>query len=149
MGLKSVVSHLTSKVPVMVFNVECGNDWVTKEVGRWECEVKVSHYNDVIISVLASLVTGLSSIYSTVCSGADQRKHQSSASLVLVRGIHRWQTSRECHGTPMMINWYWFSFNSLTSSDLNLCWASSMIPQWRHKGQNHLDKSLNIANQIK
>ena len=27
--------------------------------------------------------------YSTVCSGADQRKHQSSASLAFVRGIHR------------------------------------------------------------
>ena len=29
-------------------------------------------------------------IYSTVCSGAKQRKHQSSASMVFVRGIHRW-----------------------------------------------------------
>ena len=28
--------------------------------------------------------------YSTVYSGADQRKHQSSASLAFVRGIHRW-----------------------------------------------------------
>ena len=26
----------------------------------------------------------------TVCLGADQRKHQSSASLAFVRGIHRW-----------------------------------------------------------
>ena len=26
----------------------------------------------------------------TVCSGADQRKHKSSASLAFVRGIHRW-----------------------------------------------------------
>ena len=29
-------------------------------------------------------------VYSTVYSGADQRKHQSSASLAIVRGIHRW-----------------------------------------------------------
>ena len=29
-------------------------------------------------------------VYSTVNSGADQRKHQSSASLAFVRGIHRW-----------------------------------------------------------
>ena len=28
--------------------------------------------------------------YSTVCSGANQRKHQSPASLAFVRGIHRW-----------------------------------------------------------
>ena len=42
-------------------------------------------------------------VYSTVYSGADQRKHQSSASLAFVRGIHRgpvnsphkWQVMRE------------------------------------------------------
>ena len=40
-------------------------------------------------------VTGLcegnpSTACSTVCSGADQRKHQSPASLAFTRGIHRW-----------------------------------------------------------
>ena len=34
-------------------------------------------------------ITGVSIVYKTVCSGADQRKHQSSASLAFVRGIHR------------------------------------------------------------
>ena len=29
-------------------------------------------------------------VYSIVCSGADQRKHQRSASLAFGRGIHRW-----------------------------------------------------------
>ena len=29
------------------------------------------------------------SIYSTICSGADQRKHQSSASLTFVTGTHQ------------------------------------------------------------
>ena len=48
------------------------------------------YYNDVVMSVMASQITGVSIVYSTVCSGADQRKHQSSASLALVRGIHRW-----------------------------------------------------------
>ena len=47
------------------------------------------HYSDVIISVMASQITGVSIVYSTVCSGADQRKHQSSKSLACVRGIHR------------------------------------------------------------
>ena len=35
-------------------------------------------------------ITSLTIIYSTVYSGAHQRKHQSSASLAFVRGIHRW-----------------------------------------------------------
>ena len=38
---------------------------------------------------MASQNTGLSIVYSTVYSGADQRKHQSSASLAFVSGIHQ------------------------------------------------------------
>ena len=38
---------------------------------------------------LASQITSLTIVYSTVYSDADQRKHQSSASLAFVRGIHR------------------------------------------------------------
>ena len=49
----------------------------------------VLHYSVVIMSPMASQITGVSIVYSTVCSGADQRKHQSSASLAFVRGIHR------------------------------------------------------------
>ena len=38
---------------------------------------------------IASQITSLTIVYSTVYSDADQRKHQSSASLAFVRGIHR------------------------------------------------------------
>ena len=48
-----------------------------------------SHYNDVIMSMIASQITSLTFVYSTVYSGADQRKHQGSASLAFVWGIHR------------------------------------------------------------
>ena len=41
------------------------------------------------MGAMASLITSLTSVYSTVHPGADQRKHQSSASLAPVRGIHR------------------------------------------------------------
>ena len=47
------------------------------------------HYNDVTMSTMASQITNLTIVYSTVYSGADQRKHQSSVSLAFVRGIHR------------------------------------------------------------
>ena len=49
-----------------------------------------NHYSDVIVGAMASQITSLTIVYSTVYSGADQRKHQSSASLASVRGIHRW-----------------------------------------------------------
>ena len=47
------------------------------------------HYSNVIIIVMASQVTGVSIVCLTICSGADQRKYQSSESLAFVRGIHR------------------------------------------------------------
>ena len=39
---------------------------------------------------MAFQITGVLIVYSTVYSGANQRKHHSSASLAFVRGIHRW-----------------------------------------------------------
>ena len=48
-----------------------------------------SHYNDVIMGAMASRITSLKVVFATVSSDADQGKHQSSASLAFVRGIHR------------------------------------------------------------
>ena len=39
------------------------------------------------MSATASQINNLTIVYSTVCSGPDQRKHPSTASLVFVRGI--------------------------------------------------------------
>ena len=55
------------------------------------------------MGAIASQITSLTIVYSTVYSDADQRKHQSSASLAFVRGIHRepvnsphkWPVTRE------------------------------------------------------
>ena len=47
------------------------------------------YYDDVIMTTLASQITSFTVVYSTVHSDADQRKHQSSASLAFVWGIHR------------------------------------------------------------
>ena len=61
------------------------------------------HYCDVIMGVMVSQITSLIIVNSTVHSGTDQRKHQSSVSLAFVRGIHRgvvnslhkWPATRE------------------------------------------------------
>ena len=47
------------------------------------------HYIDVIMATVASQIISLTVVYSTVYSDTDQRKHQSSASLAFVWGIHR------------------------------------------------------------
>ena len=49
-----------------------------------------NHYNDFIMCAMVFQITGVLSVCSAVCSGADQRKHQRSTVLVFVRGIHRW-----------------------------------------------------------
>ena len=54
-----------------------------------------NHSIDVIMSGMASQITGVSSVCSNVCSAVDQRKHQCSASLAFVTRIHRWSVRRE------------------------------------------------------
>ena len=44
-----------------------------------------SHNSDVIMGAMAPQITSLTIVYSTVHSGADQRKHQRSVSLAFVR----------------------------------------------------------------
>ena len=56
------------------------------------------HYNDVIMGAVASQITSLTIVYSTVYSDTDQRKHQSSASLAFMRGIHRGSVNSRTNG---------------------------------------------------
>ena len=48
------------------------------------CLVLCCRYSDVIMTTIASQITNLTIVYSIVYSDADQRKHQSSASLAFV-----------------------------------------------------------------
>ena len=49
-----------------------------------------NHYSDIVMSMMASQITSVSIVCLSICSGADQRKHQSFVALALVRGIHWW-----------------------------------------------------------
>ena len=48
------------------------------------------HYSDVIMGAMGSQITSRTIVYPPFIQGADQRKHQSFASLAFVWGIHRW-----------------------------------------------------------
>ena len=61
------------------------------------------HYCDAIMS-------GIRIVYSTICSGADHRKHQSSTSLAFVRGIHWWPVN-SLHKRP--VTWKMFPFDDV------------------------------------
>ena len=100
------------------------------------------------MSVIASQITSVSIVYSTVYPGADQRKHESSASLVFVRGIHRWPVNSP-HKGPVTRKMFPFDDVIMgqdccrhldcwqaTSHYLNLWWPKLMTykcvtrPQW-------------------
>ena len=85
--------------------LQCCSDFKSQVFDVW------CHYDDVIMGTMASQfttmvsqITSLTIVYSTVYSGTDQRKHQTSASLAFVRGIHRgpvnfphkWPLTRRC-----------------------------------------------------
>ena len=76
----------------------------------------VNHYIDVIMTKMAPQITSLTVVYSIAYSGADQRKHQSSASLAFVRGIHRDRGIPRTKG-----QWRGKCFHLMTSS-----WYSSV-----------------------
>ena len=59
----------------------------------------LGHYSDIIMGAMASQITSLTTVYSTVYSSADQRKHQRYASMAFVWGIHRWPVNSPHIGT--------------------------------------------------
>ena len=68
------------------------------------------HYDDVIMSAMASQITSLMIVYPIVYSGADQTKHQSSASPAFVRWIHPWPLNFP-HKGP--VTWKMFPFDNV------------------------------------
>ena len=86
------------------------------------------HYSDVIMTTIASQITSFTIVYSIVYSDADQRKHQSSASLAFVWGIHRWPVNSQ-HKRPVTRK----CFHLMTSSWLNMMTHSTvnlMLLSW-------------------
>ena len=97
----------------------------------------VDHYLDVIMGAMASQITNLPIVYSKNYSGADQRKHQSSASLAFVRGIlrrpvnspHKWPVTRKMfpfHDVTMHADQahsrllFFTKFNTLRSVEISI-----------------------------
>ena len=79
---------------------------------------KSIHYNDVTMSTMASQITSVSIVYLTVCSDANQRKHQSSASLAFVWGIHRWPVNSP-HKGPVTLKMFPFHDVIMPITDLH------------------------------
>ena len=68
---------------------------------RFVSSSTIYHYGGVIMDAIASQITSLTIVYSIVYTDADQRKHQSSASLAFVPWIHRGPVNSP-HKWPVM-----------------------------------------------
>ena len=77
------------------------------------------------MSALAFQITSFAIVYSTIYSVADQRKHQSSASLAVVRGIRRW-TVNSPHKWPVTQKMFPFDDVIMTKFWL-LLYSSALI----------------------
>ena len=86
-------SDIKSSLPEFKQNPSDCNNFCT-----WHDSTAIVHYNDVIMGAMASQITSLTIVYSSVYSATDQRKHQSSASLAFVRRIHRWPVNSRTKG---------------------------------------------------
>ena len=73
-----------------VQNFSCSIRRLEKSLILVIVEIHAHHYCEVIMGATASQFTSPMIVYSTVHSGADHRKYQSSASLAFVGVIHPW-----------------------------------------------------------
>ena len=86
-----IIASSLSEIPERgsIYKSVCICDCVVIVAWYTDYFIILVHYADVIMTKMASQITSLTIVYSTVYSDADQIKHQSSASLAFVWGIHR------------------------------------------------------------
>ena len=80
------------------------------------------------MDAIASQITSLTMVYSTVYSDADQWKHQRSASLAFVWGIHRGPVNSP-HKWPVTRKM--FPFDDVIVSFVELCSYGTWVPEWQ------------------
>ena len=125
----------------------------------WSPISNASHYSDVTMDLIASQITSLTIVYSSVYSSADQRKHQGSASLAFVRGIHR-RPVNSPHKGPVTRKMFPFDdvimmkifesrlrfhWSVLPKGPINNIPALAQMMAWRQPGDKPLSKLMMVS----
>ena len=117
--------------------------------------VYYTHYDDVMMSAIASQITTLTIVYSTVYSGEDQRKYQSSASLAFVQEIRRWPvnsplkrpvTRKIFHFDDVIMRWWLSSHQARMCKNPQSClWGIYLWKLWWYHTSNskHIEAETN------
>ena len=81
----------------------------------WISNEGVMHYDNVIMSAMASQTTGLTMFCSNVYSDAHQMKHQSSSLLAFMPGLHRWPVISSHKGpvTQIKVSIWWRHYGKI------------------------------------
>ena len=87
------------------------------------------------MGVIASQITSLTIVFSSIYPDADERKHQSSASLVFVWGIHRGPVNSP-HKWPVTRKM--FPFDDVIMCDGLSIW----MPSYQYKDSHHKDNTV-------
>ena len=103
------------------------------------------------MGTIASQITNLTTVYSTVYSDADQRKYQSCASLAFVRGIHRGPVNSP-HKWPVTRKMFPFDdvimkSNNWSHGDISRCFVvfSKLIVKTFDKYLQLIGTNLNLG----
>ena len=78
------------------------------------------------MSAIESQISSLTVVYSTVYSSADQRKHQSSAPLAFVWGIHQWPVNSPHKGAVTQKKFHLMT-SSWSHSTAGLCPSPTVV----------------------
>ena len=115
-------------------NLRCLNE----RLSNISCQIG-QHYDGVIMGAIASQITSLDIVYSTVYSGANQSIHQSSASLAFVWGIHRGFPAQMASNAENVSIWWrhhakWCAPWTINHQTLQeLCYGPCWNFVWVHK----------------
>ena len=96
------------------------------------------------MSTMASQITSVLIVCSTVCTDADQRKHQSSASLAFVRGIHRWPMCSP-HKGPVTRKMFPFDDTIMNASYFVTSGLFSLNAMWPRQNGRQFIKDITNA----
>ena len=93
--------------------------WLIRYAG-----IGASHYSDVMMRAMTSQITGVSIVSSIVCSDADKRKHQSSASRWPMNSPPKGQVTRRLFPFDDVIMASEWILNFIYQLQLNSLWPS-------------------------
>ena len=88
------------------------------------------HYSDVIMGAIASQITSLTIVYSTVYSGADQRKHQSSASLAFLPVTGEFPAQMVSYAENISI---WWRHHEWTNASATCRLQAQVLNEWLYE----------------